>query len=260
MKLLIILLTFFLIPIEVFADSMPIVCGHRGASHLACENTLPAFQKCLDLHIPAIELDVHQCKSGQIVVIHDDTVDRTTNGKGLVNDLNWENLAKLNIKANHFKDMPKIKLPLLSQVLDLISGKLIINIEIKGYTPSLVQGVLNNLKHYPDNSKIIISSFEYDALKEVYKLNPHLKLAVLTEHQHFADVEDKLAQIKAVSWNPDFETVNASDVVACHNQHYQVWVWTIDSLADYQKALDLKVDAIITNEPDKLIKFLQKLN
>ena len=115
--------------------------GHKGAAGYAPENTLASFQKALDLGVDMIELDVHKSKSGEIVVIHDDTVDKITNGKGKVGELTLKELKKLDV---HFGSETKLtrpmsgaeqirkeKIPTLKEVLDLVNGKIKINIEIK---------------------------------------------------------------------------------------------------------------------------------
>ncbi len=259
MKFFLTLLLFtslFFLSHEVLAKEMPIVCGHRGDSHSFPENTLPAFKNCLDNGIPAIELDVHQCKSGQIVVIHDDTVDRTTNGHGCVKDLDWDYLHGLNIKSSFIKPGQIVKLPLLKEVLTLVNGQMTINIEIKGYTPDLVKGVIELLHDYPKTAKIIISSFEYESLEEAYRLDKSLKLAYLTEKSQFLDVTDKLKKINACAWNPDFKSLTSNDVKLAHQNNYKIWSWTIDGSDNYKRACLFNIDGIITNEPLKLVKYL----
>jgi len=145
--------------------------GHRGASGYEPENTLIAFEKAIELNVDGIELDVHLCSDGELIVIHDETIDRTTNGKGVVNKFTALELKKYGI-------------PTLIEVFDLVNRRCFINIELKGIeTAKPVNDLIN---HYISDKKwkindFLISSFDWNMLEKIQLLNPKIRICVLTE-------------------------------------------------------------------------------
>lgn len=151
--------------------------GHRGAKGHLAENTLESIRKAIDLKVDAVEIDVHLCKTGELVVIHDFTVDRTTNGEGEVSEKTLDELRSLLIEG-------KYRIPLLTEVLDLIEEKCRINIELKGNntaaeTSRIIRDyVTGRSRSYSD---FIVSSFQWNELFEVLKIDTNIPLGVLTE-------------------------------------------------------------------------------
>src|SRR5262245_43372391 len=131
------------------SDRKPYVVAHRGGRKWAPENTMAAFKKAIDAGVYGIELDIHRSKSGELMVIHDETVNRTTNGTGLIKDMTFAELQKLDAGswfAPSFKDE---RVPLLSEVLALINGKCVLNVEIKNI-PVAYPGIEDDLlKRFP---------------------------------------------------------------------------------------------------------------
>jgi glycerophosphoryl diester phosphodiesterase len=221
--------------------------GHRGAAGYEPENTLKSFHKALDLNADGIELDVHLSADGHIVVIHDETIDRTTNGKGFVNTLSLSELKSFLIDG-------KLEIPTLIEVFDLIDKKCLINIELKGVgTASKVVALIEeyisdknwNYEHF------IISSFEWNYLEEVHNLNPKIAIGVLTEE----DLDKALAfaeTIKARAINPDYQLLTLENTKKIQEQGFQVLPWTVNTAEDIQKIKSYNVDGIISDFPDKL--------
>ncbi|MGB8705865.1 MAG: glycerophosphodiester phosphodiesterase family protein, partial [Gillisia sp.] len=151
--------------------------GHRGAKGHVAENTLESITKALSLGADAIEIDVHRCASGEIVVMHDFTLDRTTNGSGEIARKHFAEISDLRIEQ-------KYKIPLLTEVLDLIEGRCKINIELKGLntatgTCKIIEEYLNNRNwKYSD---FIVSSFQKNELFEVFKQNEEIPIAILSK-------------------------------------------------------------------------------
>ncbi len=220
--------------------------GHRGAGYEP-ENTLKAFQKALELNADGIELDVHLSADGHIVVIHDETIDRTTNGKGLVNTLSLSELKSFLIHG-------KLEIPTLIEVFDLIDKKCLINVELKGVgTASKVVALIEeyisdknwNYEHF------IISSFEWNYLEEVHNLNPKIAIGVLTEE----NLDKALAfaeTIKARAINPDYQLLTLENTKKIQEKGFQVLPWTVNTAEDIQKIKSYNVDGIISDFPDKL--------
>ncbi|RXM46519.1 glycerophosphodiester phosphodiesterase family protein [Flavobacterium sp. YO64] len=221
--------------------------AHRGAKAYEPENTLQAFQKALDLNSDGIELDVHLSSDEQIIVIHDETIDRTTNGKGLVNSFSLAELKSFLIDG-------KYQIPTLNEVFDLVDKKCLINIELKGLaTPNKVVALIEEYiseKNWNYNN-FIISSFDWNMLQETSNLNPNIPIGVLTEE----DLSKALAlaeKIKAKAINPDFQLLNTENVSEIQKKGFLVLPWTVNSKEDIQKVKNYKVNGIISDNPDKI--------
>jgi len=221
--------------------------AHRGAKGYEAENTLKSFQKALDLNADGIELDVHLSSDGHLIVIHDETIDRTTNSKGLVNTFSLSELKTFLIDG-------KYQIPTLKEVFDLVDKKCLINIELKGLgtagkVASLIEEYISNKKwNYED---FIVSSFDWDLLQETSNLNSNIPIGVLTEE----DLDKALAfaeLIKAHAIHPDYQLLNAENVKQMQKQGFLVFPWTVDDEKDIQKIKSYKVDGIISDFPDKL--------
>jgi glycerophosphoryl diester phosphodiesterase len=221
--------------------------AHRGAKGYEPENTLQAFQKALDLKADGIELDVHLSADGHIIVIHDETIDRTTNGLGFVNNLSLSELKS-------FLIADQLEIPTLNEVFDLTDKKCLINIELKGAgTASKVVALIEeyisdknwNYEHF------IISSFDWNMLEEVHILNSNIAIGVLTEENldaalAFAEV------VKAKAIHPDYQLLNQENTKEIQQKGFLVLPWTVNSEEDIQKIKSYNVDGIISDFPDKI--------
>jgi glycerophosphoryl diester phosphodiesterase len=221
--------------------------GHRGAAGYEPENTLKSFQKALELNADGIELDVHLSADGHIVVIHDETIDRTTNGKGFVNTLSLSELKSFLIDG-------KLEIPTLIEVFDLIDKKCLINVELKGVgtaskVVALIEEYISDKNWNYEN--FIISSFEWNMLEEVHNLNPQIAIGVLTEE----DLDKALAfaeGIKASAINPDYQLLTLENTKKIQEKGFQVFPWTVNTAEDIQKIKSYNVDGIISDFSDKL--------
>ncbi|WP_264552539.1 glycerophosphodiester phosphodiesterase [Flavobacterium sp. N2038] len=221
--------------------------AHRGAKAYEPENTLQAFQKALDLNSDGIELDVHLSSDGHIIVIHDETIDRTTDGKGLVNDFTLARLKSFLIDRKH-------QIPTLNEVFDLVDKKCLINIELKGLgTPSKVAQLIEEYiseKNWNYNH-FIISSFDWNMLEETSNLNPNIPIGVLTEEN--LDIALAFAEtINAKAIHPDFNLLNKENVSKIQEKGFLVLPWTVNSEEDIQKIKSYNVNGIISDNPDKI--------
>ena len=221
--------------------------AHRGAKAYEPENTLQAFQKALDLNSDGIELDVHLSSDEQIIVIHDETIDRTTNGKGLVNTFSLSELKSFLIDR-------KYQIPTLKEVFDLVDKKCFINIELKGLgTPIKVVQLIEEYisdKNWNYNH-FIVSSFDWNMLEETSNLNPNIPIGVLTEE----NLDTALAfaeKIKAKAIHPDFQLLNTENVSEIQEKGFLVLPWTVNHEEDIQKVKSYKVNGIISDNPDKI--------
>tara|TARA_R110002167_G_scaffold61936_3_gene175079 strand:- start:375 stop:1064 length:690 start_codon:yes stop_codon:yes gene_type:complete len=225
----------------------PLIIGHRGAMGHETENTLPSIQKAMDLGVDMIEIDVFKIKSGEIVVFHDDTVDRLTNGPGSIEEYNILELKKLIVNGGH-------QIPMLQDVLKLIDNKVALNIELKGAgTADRVNFIMDyyiNKKNWsPEN--FIISSFNWDELKEMRRLNPDVAIAVLTEENPI-DAIPIAKELKAVAINPYFKKLDLEVANQLHDAGFKIYTWTVNEPEDIDAMKKIAVDGIITNFPERI--------
>ena len=215
--------------------------GHRGAKGHEPENTLVSFEKAIHLNADGIELDVHLSLDGEIMVIHDETIDRTSRGKGFVNQFTALELKKLGI-------------PKLIEVLNLVNQKCFINIELKGN--GTAQPVTASMEYYISEKNwnyndFLISSFDWKMLEEVHLLNPKIRIGILTEES----VEEALAfakKIKAFSIHPDYRLLTKENVALMQKNGFEVYPWTVNSKEDIQKIKSFNVNGIISDFPDRI--------
>ncbi|KFF07079.1 glycerophosphodiester phosphodiesterase [Flavobacterium reichenbachii] len=221
--------------------------AHRGAKAYEPENTLIAFQKALDLNADGIELDVHLSADGHIIVIHDETIDRTTDGNGLVNSFSLSELKSFLIDG-------KYKIPTLNEVFDLVDKKCLINIELKGL--GTARKVVKIIEEYISEKNwnyedFIVSGFDWNMLEETSNLNSKIPIGVLTE-ENIAAALAFAENIKAKAIHPDFHLLNNENVLQIQEKGFMVLPWTINSEEDIQKVKSYKVDGIISDNPDKI--------
>ena len=221
--------------------------GHRGAKGYASENTLTAFQYAIDLGADGIELDVHLSADGEIVVIHDETIDRTTNGKGLVNTLSLHELKTFRIGNNE-------QIPTLVEVFDLVNQQCFINIELKNYDTA--EKVVQLIERYILDKKwnynrFLVSSFDWNALQKIRLLNSEIPIGVLTE----TDLNlafDFAKFIKAEAIHPYFHLLTKENTTQIQEKGIQVFPWTINEIEDIQKIKTFNINGIITDFPDRI--------
>ena len=221
--------------------------AHRGAKGYEPENTLQAFQKALDLNADGIELDVHLSADGQIIVIHDETIDKMTNGKGFVNTLSLPELKAFRIDE-------KYEIPTLREVFNLVAKKCFINIELKntatlGMVILLIEEYVTKKKWSYDH--FIVSCFDWIALKELHTLNKNIPIGVLTE----TDLNLALAfaeTIKAKAIHPYHHLLNSENTKEMQEKGFMVLPWTVNIEEDFQKIKSYNVNGIITDFPDKI--------
>lgn len=211
--------------------------GHRGAKGHLPENTLASFEKAIALGVDMIELDVWLSSDKIPMVIHDETIDRTTSKTGLVTDYIAKELQHLGI-------------PTLRDVFELVDNRCEINVEIKTF--SATQAVLNLIaKNTFNQSKILISSFDWNALQEVRFHDEDIRIGVLSETD--LDLAIAFAKfIKAEAIHPYYHLLTAENVEKIKEKGFKVFPWTINEPEDITFVKSLEVDGIITDFPERL--------
>lgn len=214
-----------------------ILIGHRGAKGHLAENTLASFEKALQLNVDMIELDVFLSRDNIPVVIHDETIDRTTSGFGLVSSFSVRELREFGI-------------PTLQDVFQLVNNQCDINIEVKEI--KAVKSILDLIgSNIFSKAKILISSFDWNALQEVRFHDDEIRIGILTE----TDLELAIAFakfIKAYSIHPHYKLLNKENVAKMQSQNFKVFPWTVNDQTDITFVKFLNVDGIITDYPDRI--------
>ncbi|HSH18113.1 MAG TPA: glycerophosphodiester phosphodiesterase family protein [Candidatus Saccharimonadales bacterium] len=223
------------------------IIAHRGASGYEPENTLASFKKALTMGVDMIELDVHVLQTGELVVIHDETVDRTTDGTGHVVNFSLEQLRTLDAGDGQ-------KIPLLSEVLDLVDKRVPINIELKGEhtavpTAAMIQQYIDE-KGW-DEDLFVVSSFNHRELKKFIKSMPHIRTGALYdgEPDRFLSFARRPS---TYSTNFDSVFVTNKDVYRAHTRGFRVYVYTVNDPDEAERMRKMHVDGIFTNYPDRM--------
>ena len=237
------------------------VFAHRGASGYAPENTIVAIKKAIEMKADGIEIDIQLTKDGKIVVMHDWKVDRTTTGRGYVYELDYDYIKTLDAGQWFTKDFIGETVPTLEEVLDILPKDMMLNIEIKDtarHHTNIEEKMLEVLKKYPDKfENIIVSSFHHDKIKKRQKLEPKLKLALLTDSE-FIEIEKYLSSngLSSYSYHPEINLISKEDVEKLHDSGVKIFVWTVNKEEDLNYLVKLGVDGVITNYPDIMKELL----
>lgn len=231
------------------------VFAHRGLSGNYPENTLLAFKESLKFNIYGIELDVHKSKDGELVVIHDEDINRTFNGNGKVKDYTLEELREFKSIYECFEDNEECKIPLLEEVFQLIKDKdIVLNIEIKTDVidyKDIERDILELIKRYDIEEKILISSFNHKALERVRNLNKNIKLGVLYEN-YMPNIISIAKDLNAHAIHPNKNLVTRELILDAHSEEIKVNVYTVNTESDFKKLKNYNVDAIFTDYANKL--------
>lgn len=220
---------------------------------------MEAFKLSLDAGVDGIEFDVHRCSTGELVVIHDDDVNRTTNGVGLVRDISYAELRRLDAGSWFHPKFSSARIPTLREVLDLVAGKIILNIELKNTPidyPGIEEDLLLLLEDYP-KSTIIISSFDHKIIRRLSRIDGSLQLAVLADAL-FLDINKYALNLGARFWHPCFGSLREDAVEEAHQGGLKINAWTINSPKEWVAAVKMKLDGIVTDDPEGLIKMLER--
>ncbi|MFZ5450297.1 MAG: glycerophosphodiester phosphodiesterase [Thermodesulfobacteriota bacterium] len=229
---------------------MTYIIGHRGAAAAEPENTLRAFKHALDAGAAAVELDVQLTKDGRLAVIHDATVDRTTNGRGRIKDLTLAELQKLDAGQGE-------RIPALEEVVDLVKGRGQILVELKQPESAPTFLALCRERLLFDDLRAI--SFWHPVIKELKEQEPRLRTGALM----VGCPADPGGLARAAATDTlvlNYRYVNRELADAAHRQGLKVSVWNIDAPGELAPYLAMKVEAICTNRPQEIIRYLKTVS
>lgn len=220
--------------------------GHRGAKAYVAENTIASIEKAIQLGADAVEIDVHVCKTGEIVVIHDSTINRTTTGKGKVKELTLNELRLITTYG--------YSIPTLEEVLVFCEDKCTIHIELKGKGTAVK--VADIVTKYIARTKwtyetLLVSSFKRSKLDKVKQINPNINRGIIVDKKAskalVQSMEDKCSAIYIA-----FNKVKPHIVAFANSHNIQVYVWTVNKPKKISKMKALSVSGIISDFPDLL--------
>lgn len=220
--------------------------GHRGAAGYEPENTLRSFKRALELGVDVIELDVHGTKDGKVVVIHDDTVDRTTNGKGRVSDLTLAEIQALDAGQGE-------RIPMLDEVLGMVAGRVPIDIEIKdeGLSREVADILNSRLSGGAKSDDFVISSFSENELAEAGRLMDFKRILLVWGEDSRRSIATAL-NLRVWGIGARASTVEEKFIKEAHEKGLKLLVWTVDGAAAIARFKSMGVDGIFSNFPDRL--------
>lgn len=255
---------------ESIVQNHPLVIAHRGASGHAPENTLSAVQIALDYKVDLVEIDVHLSQDGKIVVIHDASLDRTTNGSGPVDAYSLMELKELDAGSWFGVEFREEKIPTLQEVFELVSAKAIILIEIKKGEIERYEGiekkVVDLIRTYHAESWTIIQSFQEETVSEVIRIAPELEIHKLIIGElpggwnHDGQWRFQSATLmEGVGAVNCFSTFGSKRMIRqIHESGKKIFVYTINEEEEMRRYMNLGVDGIITDYPDRLIALIKQ--
>ena len=229
------------------------VIAHRGASGHAPENTLAAFEKGLELGADMLELDIHMSKDGELVVIHDPTLDRTTNGSGYIKNHTTKELKQFDA-SKRFESYRGERIPILQEVFDLAKKRATFAIEIKN-CPILYPEIEKKLVRMIEKNDIVdealVIAFYHPSLREIKRLNPDIKTGILYSGG-LIEPWVVAETVGASALHPKYEYTMADMVAEAHKRDYLVHPWTINSVPEIEQWIKYGVDGIASDFPDSL--------
>jgi glycerophosphoryl diester phosphodiesterase len=223
--------------------------AHRGASGRFPENTLRAFGAAIDAGAQMCELDVQLSSDGAVVVIHDETVDRTTDGRGAVRVLTLDELKRLDAGVRCGDEFKGERIPTLAEVLALTNGRCGLNIEIK--SAGVERKVCDMIVEHRALASAMVSGFDWDALAIVRHLEPRVRVGLLGS-QWPARLVGAAFEMRADAINPRSDIVTEDLCIAAHQRNLSVYTWTVDEPDEMRRLIAFGVDGIMTNYPERL--------
>lgn len=241
---------------SILSKAQTKIIAHRGFSSLAPENTLIAFQKAIECKADYFELDVHKTMNDSIVVIHDSSVDRTSSNdaKGVITEMNYSDLATLTVgyPVKFGDKYENEKIPTLREALELAKGKIKVCIEIKTYgAEKEILKIINDLGVKND---VIIFSFSYPILAKIRQLDKNISILYLINRADELTLDyAKIIDSNAIGVGNE-TTLTKEYLNFAHNKGIEVWKWTVNNEDDMQQLMDIGLDGLITDFPDKALK------
>jgi glycerophosphoryl diester phosphodiesterase len=259
-----------------FASEGPLVIAHRGCAGLAPENTMIGFRKAVELGADILELDVQSTRDGVLVVIHDNIVDRISDGSGNVQDFSIDELKKLDAGYNWTEDEGKSfpyrgqghTIPTLRELFETYPDQRF-NIDIKQVKPSVIEPFGSMIREFGLSRRVLVAAFHVHVIRQFRSAFPEILTAADDwESRWFFGLNkvrlSGLTRLHSQAFQlPEYEEgihiITERFVKAAHRAGMQVHVWTIDDVESMQRLVSLGVDGIFTNFPDRMLHLLNRM-
>jgi len=234
----------------------PLLYGHRGSRGLSPENTIPSFKLGISYGVDGIELDIHLSKDKKLIVMHDETVDRTTDGHGKIQDMTYEQIMALDAGVKFGPQWKGTKVPLLSEVFDEFGSSILYKVEIKHSSkvyPDIERILLDEIEKHSLKNRVQIISFDFDSLKNVRELDKGIEMGIIIEGRPgwFTEIAKNLN----ARWIQAFYgLVYPEDIDIVHKNGLKIGVWTPNSEEDIKQYCSMGVDDITSDLPNLLVK------
>ena len=240
----------------------PLIFAHRGASRVAPQNTLPAFEAAIRSGADGVELDVQYSCDGHLVVIHDLTLEALTNGIGRVTAQPLSTLRSLDAGSHFGPEFAGTRIPLLGEVLDLLRGELLVNVELKSAdtaSAGIGADVVAAVRANGMADQVVISSFNPFALRRAKKAGPEIECAFLVAHDLPGWMRWGLTRrySRADGIHPEAVMVDAPYVAWASRVGLPLRVWTVNDEPEMRRMVALGVDAVITDVPDLMAALVE---
>jgi glycerophosphoryl diester phosphodiesterase len=262
-------------PDHPFFSGMPdvLVIAHQGGEHLRPSNTMVAYRHAVELGVDVLEMDMHSTADGVLVLSHDDTVDRLTDGSGLIKEKTWNELQLINAGYTWSDDggasfpyrAQGITIPSLEEVFAAFPG-VPMNIEIKQQEPSIVEPFCDLIRRHGREHAVLVASFHPDTMETFRRTCPEVATSgtereirpfyVLNQVGLATVYRSPAEAFQVPEYSGGLHVVTAPFVRAAHDRNVQVHVWTVNETDDMERLLALGVDGIITDRPDRLLALL----
>jgi glycerophosphoryl diester phosphodiesterase len=255
-----------------FENDSVLVMAHQGGKGLWPDNTMYAFEHAAELGVDVLEMDIHSTADGVLVVMHDDTVDGTTNGTGRINDFSIDELKGLDAGYHWTKDEATypyrdqgITVPALEEVFEAFPD-VRLNVEIKQTAPSITNDLCQMIKEYGRETEVLVASFDAATIKEFREICPDVSTSLSQSEVVTFYVLSRLflseaytppgQAVQVPEYRSGLHVLSGRLINAAASRNLDVHAWTINDEEDMQRLIELGVDGIITDYPDKLMEIL----
>ena len=232
------------------------IIAHRGFSQNYPENTLAAFEAAVSAGVQMIELDVMFSRDRRPLVVHDATLERTTNGQGAVNDYTLDELKRLDAGTWFDEKFSDQRLPELSEVLDLLKRRVFVNIEIKtdayeGHHPpdAIEKQIVAMVRKKNLQDYVLISSFEIEFLVQIAAMEDPPAIALISKTPISKRIIEISKHLGLFSWHPHQQIATPHQVNLMHTAGLKVFPYQVDTFEDYMRMMDMKLEGVITDDP-----------
>ena len=238
------------------------IIAHRGYSAAYPENTMLSFRKAVEYKADAIELDVHLSKDGEVMIIHDEALKRTTGKDGLISDYTRSELERINAGKTKDDSFGFTPIPSLEEYLSFIKDTgLYTNIELKTapvYYPGIEEKTVALIRQFGCEKKILFSSFNWLSVLKIRRIAPEFPIALLFDGLKLYNIGNEMRDMGVECYHPSFRILDDNAVKELHANGRRINVWTVNTVEDIKKCIEWGIDGLITNEVERAEILLDK--